>query len=172
MRQCMFSGQKCIKNNLKLISLSNFTLLFPTSQSYQFPKLKVFCYSYMHDFGIILDFPALSGSLEEGKERHTVVDWWQAEQWKRAVRNLSSQEMGGRPRPAAMFLTWLTLGNVEQSRMLPLKGLMSHSLDSYRIFRALSRLALVPCVHQLPRLFPTCTPNLCGASAWFSENTS
>lgn len=88
-----------------------------------------FLHSCMWDFGIILDFPALSGLLEEGKERHTVVDWWQAEQWKSAVRTFSSEEMGGRHRPAAMFLTWLTRINVSQSRMPPLKGLKSHSRD-------------------------------------------
>lgn len=51
-------------------------------------------------------------------------------QWKSTVRNLSREEMGGRRRPAAMFLTWLMLINVSQSRTLPLKGLMSHSRDS------------------------------------------
>lgn len=129
----MFSGQKCIKNNLKQKSKTSFSFQLhiisykSTSFPFIFQPLLLQCHV---QFWTGFRFSSTGGFLEEGKERHTVVDWWQAEQWKSAVRNLSSEEMGGRHRPAAMFLTWLSLINVWQSRTPPLKGLMSHSRDS------------------------------------------
>lgn len=80
----------------------------------------------MDYFGIIVDFPALSGFLEEGKERRCcglMVGWTMEKLGQKR------QEMGGHHRPAATFLTWLTLRTVAEQNA-PLQGLMTHSKDS------------------------------------------
>lgn len=72
--------------------------------------------SYVDYFGKILDFPALSGFLEEGKERRCcglMVGWTMEKLGQKR------QEMGGHHRPAATFLTWLTLRTVAEQNAPP-----------------------------------------------------
>lgn len=180
----MFSGQKCIKNNLKQKSKTSFPFQLHTIsyKSTSFP----FIFQLISLFSIKDVFLTQLHVRFWSNFRFSSTEWaFRGRKgaprccglmagWTMEKRGQNLQQRGnGRSSPSCCHVPHLTHAykcvteqNAPPRRLKEsLQGQPPPSFSICKDFYSPLRLTPVPCVHQLPRLLPTSTPNLSPASA-------